>query len=59
MLQVMFSSSKFVGTVFVSSSFNLASAAIVSSQVNNESSIILQLGKYFPFLQLRVAGFQI
>ena len=49
-LQVSFFSLKIVVTVFVSSS-------IISSYVITELSIIL--AKYFPFLQLHVAGFQI
>ena len=48
---------KFVGAVFVSLTFNIASASIISSHSIAESSIIL--AKYFPFLQLHVAGFQI
>ena len=43
---------KFVGIVFISSSYDF----ITSSQIIAESSIIL--AKYFPFLQLHVAGFQ-
>ena len=50
-----FFSLKFVGIVFVSSSWDLASHH--SSHVIAESSIIL--AKYLPFLQLHVSGFQI
>ena len=49
-LQVIIFSLKFFGTVFASSSFDLASTSIISSDVNT---------KYFPFLQLNIAGFQI
>ena len=49
LLQVIFFSLKFVGIVFVSS--------VISSQAITESLIII--AKYFPFLQLHVAGFQI
>ena len=52
-LQVIFFSLKFVGIVFISSSYNF----ITSSYLITESSIIL--AKYFPFSQLHVAGFQI
>ena len=48
-LQTSFFPLKFAVTVYVSSS-------IISSQVIAESSI--KLTKYFPFLQLHVAGFQ-
>ena len=54
---VYFISLKFIGIVFVSSSFDLAFVSIISSYVTTESSIIL--AKYFPFSQLHVAGFQI
>ena len=46
---------KFVGTVFVSLLFNLASASIILSHIINEASIIL--AKYIPFLKLNVEGF--
>ena len=52
-----FFSLKFVGIVFVSSTYDLASASIISPDVITESSIIF--AKYLPFLQLHVAGFQI
>ena len=48
---------KFVGTVFVSSSFDLVSASITLPQLIAELSIILS--KYYPFLQLYLARFQI
>ena len=48
--QIVFFSIKFCVTIFVSSS-------IISSHVIVESSIML--AKYFPFLQLHVAWFQI
>ena len=46
--QVIFFSLKFVGTVFVSSLFELASASefIISSHVINESSIIFHFFNY-------------
>ena len=47
-----FFSLKFVGIVFVSSSYD----SITSSYVIAELSIIR--AKYFPFSQLHVAGFQ-
>ena len=53
MLKVAFFSLKFIQTVFVSSSYD----SIISSHAIAESSIIL--AKYFSFLQLHVAGFQI
>ena len=48
-LQVIFFSLEFVGTVFVSS--------LISSHLITESSIIL--AEYFPFSQLHAAEFQI
>ena len=51
-LQVAFFSLKFVGIVFISSSRD----SITSTQIIAESSTIL--AKYFPFLQMHVAGFQ-
>ena len=48
---------KFVGTVSVSSPYDLASASIISSHIIPELSIIL--AKHLPFSQLHVAGFQI
>ena len=45
----------FVGIVFVSPLFDLASASIISLRVITESSIILP--KHLPFLQLHPAGF--
>ena len=50
-LQVVFSSLKLVGTVFVSLSYE----SIISSHVIAQSSIIL--AKLFPFSQLNVAEF--
>ena len=55
-LQVIVFSLKFVGTVFVSSLFDLASASITLSRIIVETAIIL--AKYFPFSQLPIAGFQ-
>ena len=52
-LQVTFFSLKFVRIVFISSSNEF----ITSAHVIIEPSIIL--AKYFPFLQLNAAGFQI
>ena len=51
-LQVVFSSLKFVGIVFVSQSHD----TIISSYIVVESSIILV--KCFPFSQLNIEGFQ-
>ena len=51
-----FFSLKFVGTV-VTSLYDLGSASIISSHVIAESSILL--AKYFGFLQLHVAEFEI
>ena len=48
---------KFVETVFISLSFDLASASIVSARVITESSVIL--AKYLPFLPLHKAALQI
>ena len=53
-LQVTTFSLKFVETVF---NGNVFVVSIIPSHVINESSIIFM--KYLPFLQLRVAGFQI
>ena len=50
---IVFVSSKFVGIVFISSSY----VSITSSHVTTEASIIL--ANYFPFRQLHVAEFQI
>ena len=55
-LQVIVFSLKFVGTVFVSSLFDLASASLTLSRIIVETAIIL--AKYFPFSQLPIAGFQ-
>ena len=52
-LHVVFFSLKFVGTVFVS----LSDDSMISVHKNAESSKIL--AKYYPLLQLHVAGFQI
>ena len=52
-LQIACFSLKFVGIFFVSSSYD----SIILSHVITESSIIF--ATYLPFLQLRVAGFQI
>ena len=54
MLYRLLFSLKFVGAAFVSQSYELASASIISSHVIAEV-----LPKYIPFLQLHVAGFQI
>ena len=51
-LQVAFLSLKFVGIIFISSSYD----SITSSQIIAESFIML--AKYFPFSQLHVAGFK-
>ena len=56
-LQVVFFSLQFVGIVFVSSSFDLVSASIISSHVITELTVIL--AKYFPFSQLHIEEFQI
>ena len=47
----------FVVTVFVSSSYSLASASIISPHIITELPIIL--AKYLSFSQLHVAQFQI
>ena len=47
--------SKFVGNIFVSLSFDLASASRILSHAIAERSIIL--AKYFPFLQIHIVGF--
>ena len=52
-LQITFFSSKFVGTVFVSLSYD----PISSSCKITESSIVL--AKYFPFSKQRLLGFQV
>ena len=56
-LQIIFFSLRFVGIVFVSSSFDLGFTSIISSHVITELSIII--AKYFPILQLHGEGFQI
>ena len=48
---------KFVGTVFVSSLYDLASASIISSHIITE--LLKILAKYLSFSQLHVSGFQI
>ena len=55
--ELIFFSIKIVGTVFVSSPFDLASVSIILSDIIAESSIIL--AKYFAVPQLHVAGFNI
>ena len=56
---LLFFSLKIVGNVFVSLSFDLASASAftVPSHLIAEPSTVL--AKYFPFSQLHGAGFQI
>ena len=56
-LQIIFFSLKFVGTVFIYSLFDLASASINIWHVITKLSIVL--AKYVPSLQLLVARFQI
>ena len=56
-LEIAFFALIFIVTVFVSSSYDLSSASIISSYVITELHIIL--AKYLPFLQVHVAGFQI
>ena len=53
----LFFSLQFVGTVFLYLSYALATASIIPSHVITELSTIL--AKYFLFLELHVAGFQI
>ena len=47
---------KFVRTVFVSPSYDLPSASVISPHLITESS--LTLAKYFSFSQIYVVGFQ-
>ena len=47
----------FVGKTFVTSLYDLATAAITSSHVITESQIML--AKYFTFPLVHVAGFQV
>ena len=55
--RLLFVSLKFVGAVFCFSSYDLASASIISSHVITESSKIL--AKYFSFSEIHVLRFQI